>query len=680
MLGHALGVAGIEVTFTGSVAAGDSVRLSWQSDANAVAEAASLDNPVLVDGVVIGGVAMSPGDSSVDEHVLRRLVLRLADIVGEAERRERQLVPSSVDRVLLSGRFEDAIDPFLAVHSDTGRGRANAALRGLLGATNADLSPNTVSELLGDAREMPAHQNYRHRIRMADGSWCEVLVSGGRPVGWLSAPSLSLHRVLDASDLARAEARMRRFLRLSGVVLESSAAFSEATADTLDTTVERALERLGSSLGADRASLVRLDLPADRFITPSVWCSEAGIRQLKGVDRNKPSQIPMLTAELSALRTIMITNVDELGESWNVDAECFRSAGIQSLVAVPLVVAGRPAGAIRLDVLRRPRVWDDEEIGALSIVGEIVVNTIERLETEVQLRSSREQFRALVEHSTDLILTVGRDGWIRYASPASLALLGRPPDLLIGQSLAVLASDDFSAAQLRRIATTQTGPATIELRVVRPDGSMNWVELRWSALRTSDSAEPTELQAVCRDVTARRRAEEELRRQALADRLTGMMNRAGILGLLAEVLIECAASNESVSVLFVDLDGFKPVNDKLGHEAGDTVLTTVADRIRHAVRPGDAVGRLGGDEFVIVCRGLADDAAARQVGERVVAASHEPVIVGSDAVAQVGASVGAVIVRGSTWTPETVVAEADAAMYAAKRAGKGRVHVIDRTR
>ncbi|GAA3600982.1 hypothetical protein GCM10022223_15820 [Kineosporia mesophila] len=182
---------------------------------------------------------------------------------------------------------------------------------------------------------------------------------------------------------------------------------------------------------------------------------------------------------------------------------------------------------------------------------------------------------------------------------------------------------------------------------------------------------------------AREALQDELTHQATHDALTGLANRAQILGHLAGLLAGEDRRREGApgtGVLFIDLDGFKLVNDTHGHAVGDQVLCEVADRLTATLRPGDAAGRLGGDEFVVTIEGIRDPDVLLDLGRRVISAVSwsGPMNVGGTTVKQVriGASVG-VAVSSATSTADSLIAEADVAAYRAKRLGRGRAEIFD---
>ncbi|HEY6798195.1 MAG TPA: EAL domain-containing protein [Kineosporiaceae bacterium] len=186
--------------------------------------------------------------------------------------------------------------------------------------------------------------------------------------------------------------------------------------------------------------------------------------------------------------------------------------------------------------------------------------------------------------------------------------------------------------------------------------------------------------SVTRIVTAVREREElqrQLAHQASHDVLTGLPNRAELDRALHAALGRAARNGSPISVLFVDLDGFKACNDRFGHAAGDHVLRVAAERLRAAVRPGDLVGRLGGDEFVAIVEGVPPGRDTVRIGERIVASISRPVDVLGHHTVAIGASVGLAGCDRGQSSADQLLSEADAAVYHAKAAGRGCVVVHD---
>ena len=174
-------------------------------------------------------------------------------------------------------------------------------------------------------------------------------------------------------------------------------------------------------------------------------------------------------------------------------------------------------------------------------------------------------------------------------------------------------------------------------------------------------------------------AERELTHQAAHDSLTGLPNRSQAMRLVSGALSRAQRSGALIGLLFVDLDGFKQVNDTLGHQAGDEVLRAVGDRMQRTVRPGDAVARLGGDEFLVLLEPLDEQASGVAVADRIISAIAEPLRLAGGHHTRIGASIGLAISQDASIDPERLLQEADMAVYRAKSFGRGRVEVFDRS-
>jgi diguanylate cyclase (GGDEF)-like protein/PAS domain S-box-containing protein len=275
----------------------------------------------------------------------------------------------------------------------------------------------------------------------------------------------------------------------------------------------------------------------------------------------------------------------------------------------------------------------------------------------------REHFRSLVQHASDVIVVLDEELMIEYISPAVVSLLGYEAEECIGKPLSSLvagagANPEQWRTRLHEAGGTITAEATLEHR----SGSPRVVEVT-STLRADRT-----IVANVHDVTEQRALERELRHQANHDVLTGLMNRAALIEAVERHTVD-AVVVEKISVLFVDLDGFKEVNDALGHETGDAVLVEAARRIVDAVPAHALAGRLGGDEFLVVLPATAvHDATV--IAARILDALERPwPLPGQPAIS---ASIGIANTGHGPESVEDVLRRADEAMYDAKRQGKGR--------
>jgi diguanylate cyclase (GGDEF)-like protein/PAS domain S-box-containing protein len=284
-------------------------------------------------------------------------------------------------------------------------------------------------------------------------------------------------------------------------------------------------------------------------------------------------------------------------------------------------------------------------------------------------RRQTAHFRSLVTSSTDLVFVFGQGG-CRYVSRSVSKMLDRSDEEILGLGCMRFVHPDDQA--LVRAAYDHGEPHRILFRMRDKFSEWRHLEAHVTDLRTDRGIRGIVLNA--RDVTERVRLEEELMRQAFHDGLTGLANRALFRDRLDQALARSERSREVLAVLLVDLDGFKQVNDSLGHDAGDDLLRSVARRFVDVKRPSDTLARLGGDEFALLVEG-ANEETAIAVASRLLERLAEPVTVAGHEFA-LGASVGIVLHPGGVGTSEELIRHADVAMYAAKEAGRGRYEIF----
>ena len=342
--------------------------------------------------------------------------------------------------------------------------------------------------------------------------------------------------------------------------------------------------------------------------------------------------------------------------------------GQLALATLVTLVLGLGVAGITV-VLRRSRSDVERAYAALK------TEMAERRVAEEALRASEGRFRSLVQRASDLTIVTDDQGVITYVSPAVEALLGYRPVELLGVALLVHVEPGERAdvaTAITLLAERRGQLHTIELRLRTRDGRVRAVEAVCQNL--VDDPDVCGLVWNGRDVTERRALESELTHRAHHDPLTGLPNRALLLDRLDERLAASEAARAQVGVAVIDLDGFKNVNDTLGHPAGDELLQVAAQRLLGCIREGDLAARLGGDEFAVMLSGV-DRARAGAIARRMVEALHEPFTVAGHQLT-VGASIG--VAHGALdGTADDLMRDADIAMYVAKRTGKGRVSMFE---
>lgn len=285
-------------------------------------------------------------------------------------------------------------------------------------------------------------------------------------------------------------------------------------------------------------------------------------------------------------------------------------------------------------------------------------------------------YRTLVDGSSDVITILSLDGRVLYVSPAARRVLGYRPEDLVGAHLPLYTHRDDMAPLMQTVERLRQeadsgdrspGPL-VSCRVRAADGG-------WRHVESTISHHPEGLMFSSRDVTERVALQAQLEHLAFHDALTGLPNRALFTDRVAHALRKRTVGTTPPAVLFLDLDGFKAVNDSAGHAMGDALLIQAARRLQASVRAGDTVARLGGDEFAALLEGEAGAYPPRagDVAERILSALTKPYRIGStDAV--VSASIG-IAVAMPGMTPDDLLDRADQAMYDAKTAGKGRIRM-----
>ena len=362
-----------------------------------------------------------------------------------------------------------------------------------------------------------------------------------------------------------------------------------------------------------------------------------------GAASDTPAQVLEVAEELcvegpcheafAAAEPVAYTDISS-ENSWSRLGSLLAASPVRAVLGVPILHAGRPIGS--LDAFcALPRRWTDAEVRHLSEVAEAVAGLIDdafeddrrdRDELTQQLFEALEH-RHVVQEASEVV-----------AETAGVGLI----------------------------------EASMQLRHMAAAAGVSAVSIAYQVVERGALPGLSELASEAAEV---RRIREEHSRLALTDPLTGLTNRVLLLDRLGQALDRRVRSGQSPAVMLIDLDDFKAINDSFGHEAGDEVLRTIAERLRTTIRPQDTASRLGGDEFVVLCDDVADAETALRVARRVCHALTEPICVHSrdaggvrrDEVTML-ASIGVALPTGDGLPrPADLLRDADAAMYAAKR-------------
>lgn len=574
--------------------------------------------PIRVDGEVWGTLNFSSAEPlkvplETADHDLARLFAVWIGGVLEREDRDRQIAQEA-------SRLSNIVDQApLIVYGVDAAGRftmsEGAGLRSL-GLRSGEVVGRTVTDVLGDEAAAPIHRVLAGVPQSWDATLCNaVFASQARPVRGADGSVTGLVGVaVDVTE--QAEAR-------SALATSESRhrALSEATFEgiiySIDGVVvdgnQQAALLFGFETGAD---LIGRSAPS--FVAEE-WHDT--VAQAMATDRTEP-----------------------------YETVCIRADGSRFWAEVQGRRAEHEGRAVRVSAIR--------DVTARKAADE------------------KRRFQAdVLAHVSDAVVALDLDGRITYWNQGAEELHGRRADEVLGRSLSdivryALPDDGIPAedADLMPEAALRSEAARNgELVYVAPDGRERFVSVSTSVL-TDEAGAPRGLLAVSRDVTARRRMSARLRHQATHDALTELPNRT----LFRDRIERAIAAGAPFAVMFIDLDRFKVVNDSLGHEAGDRLLREVAARLRATLAAADAVvARLGGDEFGVVT--ATTDAPA--LAQTLLDALARPLDLGARTVAP-GASIGVVADGQDYDAPSELLRDADTAMYAAKRAGRGQLAVF----
>ncbi|MFJ2115272.1 MULTISPECIES: putative bifunctional diguanylate cyclase/phosphodiesterase [unclassified Streptomyces] len=314
----------------------------------------------------------------------------------------------------------------------------------------------------------------------------------------------------------------------------------------------------------------------------------------------------------------------------------------------------------------------------LALVVRQGIMLVDNIALTHELAQKENHFRSLVQGSSDVIMIAAPSGILRYVSPAAAGVYGREAEDLVGSELSsIIHPDDLGRVvrEVRRfLATPPSEEPTTRIECRFRSGSGGWLNVESTVNRHQGG-----LIFNSRDVTERVRLQAQLQHNAEHDPLTDLPNRALFTERVRKALSGRRTTDPGTAVLFIDLDGFKGVNDRLGHQVGDELLIQAAHRLQDSVRAGDTAARLGGDEFaaLVLGDGGADPTAREyqvlEIADRLRLTLSQPYRIDGNDV-RVAASIGVAFAESGI-TPTEIMRNADLAMYRAKAAGKNRVEL-----
>lgn len=390
---------------------------------------------------------------------------------------------------------------------------------------------------------------------------------------------------------------------------------------------------------------------------------------VKLLQANHVGGLPEVTLgpALAALRSGRPQSASTDDPAWERWASVVEGFGIRAGFAIPLIVRGKVEGVYSL-YAERPDQFEDPLIRTrLERLSDHLSLTLEMAMDQQRMRLLND---ALVAAGNPTFIT-DREGTIVWANQAFLNLTGYEMGEVLGHNPRLLQSGRQPVEYYQQLWETISAGGVWSCETInrRKDGELYVVQQTITPIRYPQG-NISHYISIHEDITAKKINQERIAHLAHHDVLTGLPNRRLLMERLTRAIAMARRNGQGVTLLFLDLDGFKPINDNFGHLAGDRLLQEVGRRLQGLCRESDTVARLGGDEFTILLPGAHTDMEAGAVARKLIQAMGQPFPLDGQRVT-IGTSIGIALWPEHAQGPEELIAAADRAMYAAKKAGRG---------
>jgi diguanylate cyclase (GGDEF)-like protein len=472
-------------------------------------------------------------------------------------------------------------------------------------------------------------------------------------------------------DREVAETALREHDALLNAVTKSAAELLGS--HSLDEAIMAVAELTSRTIGVGRTQLKTMITDSDGHLRSMIkyeWCAP-GVSALIGnpmlqnldVTVNFPKMVgPFLRGDLA------VTLIDETTDPYKA---LFESAGMRSLLEIPVLVEGKLWGAlVFIDSSAAKRQWTWAETDTLKTLAELVGIAVTRARYVTELADAN----TIVQNSPTVLFRIRGEPSLplTYISHNITKFGCDPVRLLADASSYIDAIDPRDRAEvqavLTQVLTMDTPGSSIQIRILPAGVALRWIEARYTPIRDRDGR-LIEIEGIMVDITERRATEEKISLLARTDPLTGLANRATFIERLHQAFAAAQRGGGAFGLLYLDLDHFKDINDTLGHPVGDNLLNEVAERLRQSVRETDLVARLGGDEFAVLQADMGEPAAAAALAAKILAALSAPYKIDGNEL-HITVSIGISPYVTASDGPDVMLSQADLALYRSKEEGR----------
>ena len=478
----------------------------------------------------------------------------------------------------------------------------------------------------------------------------------------------NLEKIVDTQDKYR------------DILLELSTDFINLPLDEIDYNINKALEKMAKSVNADRAYIFEYDYELQTTTNTYEWCATEiipQINELQNISINSIFGWPEIHARGEY---ILIQDVSALEEGPLRDL--LFPQQIISLVTFPLFENSKCSGFVGFDAVKAKHIFSTSEIGILEIFSKLLSNISDRKKLEQNLIKERNLFEKYLNTVESIIVSLDVKGNITLVNRKACQVLGYTAEELIGQQW-------FKICLIQPEGITQIYPIFEQIISGKIKGSEYYENyiitksrekylIAWhNSYFMDEQGNIIGLLSSGEDITLLKKQQERLEHMAHFDTLTNLPNRVLLSDRLKQAILYAKRYESSLAVIYLDLDGFKEINDTFGHENGDILLKVISNRTQEILRESDTLARLGGDEFAIILHDLKNKQDCFLMLKRILNVMSAPVF-SKEIVMQVSASMGVTFFnQNDIVDADQLLRQADHAMYQAKLSGKNRFHIFD---